>query len=148
MIISKENNMKGKLGWQECTIGEAFDFAMGKTIYHGDKYDFDDKPNWRAEVVRFTDGTAVACCSDWSGPLSEVTPDIDAQPPIWWIGNYYEINNPKQQVVNGAIYCDWDGFTWLWDKSVNRWIIDCERSGGPPSIHEKSPSLPPFGVIE
>lgn len=39
-------------------------------------------------VEWFSDGTGVCCASDWDdwdGPYSEVTPDIDANPPTWWI---------------------------------------------------------------
>ena len=46
------------------------------------------------------------------------------------------------------VYCDWDGFMWVWDEKDGRWLIDIEKSGGPPSIHdEHSPIEPPFEVI-
>lgn len=45
-------------------------------------------PDYNAEVIYFTDGSAIACLSSWRGPYSEVTPDIDAEPPIWWIGRH------------------------------------------------------------
>lgn len=44
------------------------------------------------------------------------------------------------------IYCDWEGFAWVWSFEKKSWLIDLEKSGGPPSIHEPSPSEPPFKV--
>ena len=44
------------------------------------------------------------------------------------------------------VYCDWDGFVWVWDFDSGEWLIDLEKSGGPPSPHDPSPSNPPFVV--
>lgn len=74
--------------WKECNIHKALTFANGKTI--NKKWPRDgqsmNEPHHCADTAVFTDGTAVACLSQWRGPLSEVTPDIDAEPPKWWIG--------------------------------------------------------------
>lgn len=45
------------------------------------------------------------------------------------------------------IYCDWQGFDWIWDRDQKTWMIDLLKSGGPPSSHE-SPSCPPWVIIE
>jgi len=42
------------------------------------------------------------------------------------------------------IYCEWDGFVWVWDRWERKWLIDLNKSGGPPSPHDESPSAPPF----
>ena len=36
-------------------------------------------------VINFDDGTAIACRSEWTGPYSDVTPDIDCADPIFQI---------------------------------------------------------------
>lgn len=75
--------------WKTCTMAEALEFAQGKTIdydHDSNYYNYDVKPSDNAEVVYFTDRTAVASESSFSGPYSEVTPDIDIEPPDWWIG--------------------------------------------------------------
>ena len=68
-------------------------FADGKGIdktylsqYLAQTGDGRECPPPSSEIVKFTNGTAVACASQWSGPYSEDTPDIDADPPGWWIG--------------------------------------------------------------
>jgi hypothetical protein len=51
--------------------------------------------------VHFDDGSMVACTSQWSGPYSELTPDIDADPPEWRI---YEPNTPDPEPLSwGAV---------------------------------------------
>jgi hypothetical protein len=45
------------------------------------------------------------------------------------------------------ITCDWDGFTWVWDFTQCTWLIDLEKSGGPPSPHEPQPQPPPYAAI-
>ena len=44
-----------------------------------------EPPDYSAAVEWFDNGTAVACLSQWCGPYSEVTPDVDAEPPKWWV---------------------------------------------------------------
>lgn len=46
------------------------------------------------------------------------------------------------------IFCDWNGFAWVWDFEKKKWLIDLHKSGGPPSPHEESPSEPPFAFKE
>lgn len=70
--------------WESATIEEVFQFVQGKEIVNNLTVLPLGVP-WDATVVKFTDGSFVACKSEWSGPLSEVTPDIDAEPPSWWI---------------------------------------------------------------
>ncbi len=78
--------------WRKVTMREAVRF-----IRDGGGVPTDGMPVWAASisipygergpacVEWFDDGTAVACASDWTGPYSEVTPDVDARPPEWWI---------------------------------------------------------------
>lgn len=42
--------------------------------------------NHSGTVVQFSDSSVVYCSSSWSGPYSEVTPDIDPEPPDVWRG--------------------------------------------------------------
>ena len=73
--------------WSECSgIEQAIQFAMGKTIVPRDRYGPVFPPEHEADVVMFSDKTAIACVSQWSGPYSEETPDTDPEPPKWWIG--------------------------------------------------------------
>lgn len=44
------------------------------------------------------------------------------------------------------IYCDYDGFTWIWIHDQKKWVIDLFKSGGPPSPHEQAPKKPPFKI--
>jgi hypothetical protein len=69
--------------WKKATLAEACEFMQGKII---DNNGTCNPPNWDCDVVVFTDGSAVACESKWSGPLSEVTPDIDADSPVFYLG--------------------------------------------------------------
>lgn len=79
--------------WREVTMHEAVRF-----IRDGAGQPLNEVPEWAAELALpesnrnelpdvewFSDGTAVACASDWDGPWSEATPDTDANPPQWWI---------------------------------------------------------------
>jgi hypothetical protein len=67
--------------WRDATMQEAFEHARYRDI-GGERPEGADCDE---SVIAFTDGTAVACYSRWSGPLSEVTPDIDASDPGWRI---------------------------------------------------------------
>ncbi len=60
---------------------EALEFAQPRTIKK--------VVGWSSSRVIFTDNTAIEASSVWSGPLSEVTPDIDADPPEWGICEKY-----------------------------------------------------------
>lgn len=79
----------GKYVWQQCSMVDALKFSDGREINSNYCLSM-DRPDAQAEVVIFTDGSAVACKSKWNGPYSEETPDIDAAPPIWWIGTLKE----------------------------------------------------------
>lgn len=78
--------------WRKVTMREAIRF-----IRDGDGQPLDERPRWADDagepdtpkgspgIEYFSDGTAIACASDWSGPYSEVTPDVDAHCPDWFI---------------------------------------------------------------
>ena len=40
---------------------------------------------WPGSGIVLHDGTKVVGTSSWNGPLSEVTPDVDANPPEFWL---------------------------------------------------------------
>lgn len=44
--------------------------------------------------------------------------------------------------MNNPIYRSHDNFMWLWDFNKKDWILDIERSGGPPSPHKPAPKKP------
>jgi hypothetical protein len=73
--------------WRRCDLFEACRFMEGRKL-KGELGD-EDLPaiedKWGAEGVEFEDGTRVACESSWNGPYSPETPDIDANPPVFWI---------------------------------------------------------------
>lgn len=50
--------------------------------------------------------------------------------------------------LDGNVYCNHDGFCWVWNFGLKKWLIDLERSGGPPSPHEESPTEPPLTIVE
>jgi hypothetical protein len=72
--------------WREVTMREAIIFIRDEA---GQPTDEQPKgiypPENACGVEWFDNGTAVACHSEWNGPYSEVTPDIDAEQPRWWI---------------------------------------------------------------
>ena len=80
--VVKGDGMKCK----ECSMEEALEFSQGRKIFRGRGGRKRPPEVWCCSVIAFVDGSAVACESQWSGPYSEVTPDIDAVPPKWWIG--------------------------------------------------------------
>lgn len=74
------------MNWREVDMFEAVNYMQGKTLAD-DQSGIPLPPNcYQPSSVMFTDGTIVAASSNWSGPYSEVTPDIDDRPPVFWIG--------------------------------------------------------------
>jgi hypothetical protein len=81
-----------KVKWRESSLREALRFASGKAsidvnldqAYFADK---ENRPNDEANVEYFTDGTAVACMSEWedAGCASDPSPP-ERVCPLWWIG--------------------------------------------------------------
>jgi hypothetical protein len=81
--------------WRQVSMREAVAFIRDEC---GQPLDGQGVPSWMdgvplpefrryggSGIEFFDNGMAVACCSDWDGPYSEVTPDIDANPPQWFI---------------------------------------------------------------
>ena len=60
--------------WREVTFAEALAWIAAHTIV-----------KLQDATARFSDGSELEIRSEWSGPYSEVTPDIDADPPTFWI---------------------------------------------------------------
>lgn len=71
------------MNWAKCSMLEAMNWARDRDATADEPGTL---PDYAACGVIFTDGSALACKSEWVGPYSEVTPDIDAQPPVFWIG--------------------------------------------------------------
>jgi hypothetical protein len=70
--------------YREVTLADVCEWFQGRKVakenivaFPGDK---------TAYGIELTDGSQVVCESDWSGPYSELTPDVDADPPRFWIG--------------------------------------------------------------
>lgn len=72
------------MNWIKCTIEEALQHASGRTIVKN-SHDYTFTPDIDADVVCFSDGTAVACLSQWSGSYGSDTPDMSPESPLWWI---------------------------------------------------------------
>lgn len=74
--------------WRETTLADALQWAAGKAMVGP----YEGEGGWPGGCrsspsgVVFSDGSVVACSSDWSGPYSELTPDVDGEPPRFWIG--------------------------------------------------------------
>jgi len=71
----------------------------------------------------------------------------------WVTGRKRGPSFPEQyrKEINGKeiddVSCTWDGFAWSWNFKEERWLIDIEESGGPPSPHEESPTQPPKFIL-
>jgi hypothetical protein len=71
--------------WREVPMAKAMEWMIGKTIMTTEFTVF-GVGNGQGNGVILSDGTAILATSDWSGPYSKVTPDIDGDPPLFWIG--------------------------------------------------------------
>lgn len=74
--------------WRNVGFMEALALARAS-----DSIEAYEGPEWPPEArsggvggARLSDGSVLVCSSDWCGPYSSVTPDIDAVPPEWWVG--------------------------------------------------------------
>lgn len=87
--MSKISDMAGALSWRSATMAEAIQHSQARDLINPDNpsafMSIEGIPEF-AGVVLFADGTGIACVSRWKGPYSEVTPDIDGEPPDWFIG--------------------------------------------------------------
>jgi hypothetical protein len=61
-------------GWARTSMSVALRHAAGRDVDR-------EYSSERCTVVRFKDGTAVAAESECRGPYSDVTPDLDWEPP-------------------------------------------------------------------
>ena len=71
--------------WREVSMRDAIRFIRDGDGQPTDNQQGPSPPEYGAAVEWFDNGTAVACKSEWYGPYSEVTPDVDAEPPRWWV---------------------------------------------------------------
>jgi len=70
--------------WAQCDLFAACRFMQDRTL-KGRLADFNGLGESSPDGIEFEDGTKVAASSSWRGPYSEVTPDINADPPIFWV---------------------------------------------------------------
>lgn len=73
--------------WQETSLERALQNAMGRTLVPGAEPAEFPSECWSGDcdTAVFADGCAIVVLSQWRGPYSELTPDIDARPPkVWW----------------------------------------------------------------
>ena len=80
-----------KIKWKKVDLTDVLDFAQGKTFEVLCDYSElnnipSDYDNYLGKPIKFSDGTYLIDSSEWTGPYSEVTPDIDAEPPSYWLG--------------------------------------------------------------
>jgi hypothetical protein len=83
--------------WHKVDLFEAARHMQGRTLMPLDGIPHMNWPNDRVgfpEIVVFTDNTAVAVCSGLSSPVSPITPDLDIDPPSFWIGERAEEQRP------------------------------------------------------
>lgn len=64
--------------WYVCTMAEAIIHATGRKVDREGKRP--EGLDYDSAAISFTDGTAIACKSDWAGPCSEVPHMRD---PTW-----------------------------------------------------------------
>ena len=90
-------NMKNKMlkkKWKQSTLKEALKFSLPRKmvdspIAAGQLYPSVMSTNickeYGGTYIYFDDGSAIYVASSWSGPISEVTPDISADEPTVYI---------------------------------------------------------------
>lgn len=72
--------------WRKISLAEALRHGKTRTICKSpDRFVHPPEALTSGELVYFTDGSAVYSHSNWSGPFSEVTPDIDPEVPSVWL---------------------------------------------------------------
>lgn len=75
--------------WRRVSPKEAFEWCCSRTVTEEViDYQIVTGAGWpydEGSGVVLSDGSMVVATSQWSGPLSEVTPDCDAMPPEFWI---------------------------------------------------------------
>lgn len=77
------------MSWKQMNLVELLQWYEGKTIVNNN-LSYNDVPDWPEGsylegAILLSDGSVVCAESKWSGPYSEVTPDIDAKPPVFWV---------------------------------------------------------------
>jgi hypothetical protein len=75
--------------WRKCDLADALDVAIragGVDRSSKGGYCRPSKAGSGGDFVTLIDGTLIYSESQWTGPYSEVTPDIDGEPPVFWIG--------------------------------------------------------------
>lgn len=75
-----------KRNWKNARFEEAVEFMFSKReLEQKCSRSWENPENREGSLLEFSDGSAVICVSDWSGPISKLTPDIDSNEPLWWI---------------------------------------------------------------
>lgn len=72
--------------FREVTLTEVLDWFQGKkmALEHIQAYPGGSSG---AYGIQLSDDSQVVSSSEWSGPLSEETPDMESLPPRFWIGD-------------------------------------------------------------
>ncbi len=79
---------------------EALEWGEGKKVTHASMSAWPQ--GQEAFGVALDDGSFVLAESKWTGPYSEVTPDIDGESPVFWIGEVIH-SEPSPEVKKEII---------------------------------------------
>ncbi len=72
--------------WKKVSFKEVCQLLQGREVVSENNGCVPGAPHGGNTTIFVLDnGIEIAGCSDWSGPYSEVTPDVDAHPPEWFI---------------------------------------------------------------
>ena len=113
------------MNWREIPMAEAVAYCDGRKV--ADPAYFPGHCLQVGNGVLFTDGTALTCKSEWSGPLSEVTPDVDGEPPRFFLGTPEEIVIGGHRYVPASILTDLAG-------EMAEYIVSLADRGDLPNI--------------
>lgn len=116
--------------WREVGLAEILDHFQGRRRIDGGGGQSLDLPSdavesGEASMLFLDDGSVVVAASQWRGPYSDQTPDIDAEPPRFWIGSPAREEGPmmghREKAKNGE---ELDAIT-----GVRRVLLYMSRAG-------------------
>jgi hypothetical protein len=73
------------VNWKQITMEEFAEHVQGTKVVNGVTGGPNTWEGHSAAGIALDDGSAVVAISKWSGPYSEVTPDVDAEEPEYWL---------------------------------------------------------------
>lgn len=71
--------------WRTANMWEALEFMQYRKMWRRITSEFMHGGDGPVDGIEFEDHTKVVCESRFSGPYSELTPDIDLDPPMFFI---------------------------------------------------------------